>query len=143
MCRCLLSIVRKRGGQIHSGCTAEQLVKDAHGHLSGLELSTGETIPCTKLVFTAGSWTPQAFGKLFPRSERAQQKVNDIGKLAGHSIIVKSPHWKAAAEEEGRNPLGCHAVFATTFSSSESVTGSKSFAPVGWSSHDLPWFPAQ
>lgn len=131
MCQCLLSIIQKRGGQVHSGCTAEQLVKNTEGHLSGLQLSTRETIPCTKLVFTAGSWTPQAFEKLFPKSKRAQQKVNDIGKLAGHSIIIKSPHWKAAAEEEGRSPLGCHAVFATTFSSSKSIMGSKSFAPVG------------
>lgn len=125
----MLKKVEEKGGRVHSACAPEQIVKDAQGNVSSVKLDNGETIPFTKLVFTSGPWTPQVFKKLFPHSSKAQKRLDDIGKLAGHSIIVKSPQWKTAAGE-GRFPEGCHAVFATTFSSSAAVTGSQAFAPV-------------
>lgn len=133
LCKFMLGEVQRRGARYHGATSPEALLKDSHGKLSEIRLDNGETIPCTKLVLTSGPWTPRVFDKLFPASRKAQRRVHDIGRLAGHAIIVKSPHWHSIAKD-GRFPLGCHAVFATTFSSSSAVAGSKSFAPVSTAS---------
>lgn len=129
MCKFMLKEVQQKGGRYHGSCSPQALLKDAQGNLTGIQLNNGETISCTKLVFTSGSWTPRIFDKLFPTSKKAQRRIHDIGKLAGHAIIVKSPHWQSIVQD-GRLPQGCHAVFATTFSASSAIAGSKSFAPV-------------
>lgn len=129
MCQFMLRKVQERGGHYHGSCTVEHLIKDGKGNLSAVKLNNGESIACNKLIFSSGSWTPRIFKTLFVGSKLAQRRIADIGKLAGHAIIVKSPHWKSVAKE-GRFPQGCHAVFATSYSGSEAVTRSKSFAPV-------------
>lgn len=71
----------------------------------GLLLSNAITsVPCTRLVITAGAWSPQVFSTLFPS---ATIKL-PVSSLAGHSIVVRSPRWSAEHEDKG-----CHAVFAT------------------------------
>jgi glycine/D-amino acid oxidase-like deaminating enzyme len=67
--------------------------------------SSHETdIPCTRLVITAGAWSPQLFRTLFPDS-----KIKlPISSLAGHSLVLRSPRW---TKDDGQN--GCHAVFTT------------------------------
>ncbi len=67
--------------------------------------SSHETdIPCTRVIITAGAWSPQVFRTLFPD---AKIKL-PITSLAGHSLVVRSPRW--AKEFEAK---GCHAVFTT------------------------------
>lgn len=61
-------------------------------------------VPCTRLVLTAGCWTPRVFSTLFPS---AKTRI-PVTQLAGHSLLLKSPRWSAEHEEKG-----CHAVFAT------------------------------
>ncbi len=61
-------------------------------------------LPCTRLVITAGAWTPQVLYTLFPS---AMIRV-PVSALAGHSLVVRSPRWSAADDSRG-----CHAVFAT------------------------------
>lgn len=65
---------------------------------------TDLTVPCTRLVITAGAWSPSVFKQLFPNSTRSIP----ITPLAGHSLLIKSPRW---LKEHAKN--GCHAVFAT------------------------------
>lgn len=129
MCHFMLKKPKVRGAQYHGSCTVETLMKDGQGNLSAVKLDNGDIIACSKLGLTSGSWTPAIFKQLFTELKSAQLRINDIGTLGGHAIIVMSPHWKSA-NQEGRFPSGCHAVFAKGFSGSTSVTGSKSFAPV-------------
>lgn len=62
------------------------------------------TVPCTRLVITAGAWSPSVFKQLFPNATISIQ----ITPLAGHSLLIKSPRWLKEHEKNG-----CHAVFAT------------------------------
>ena len=61
-------------------------------------------VPCTRLIITAGAWTPRVFATLFPSSRLRIP----ISSLAGHSVVLRSPRW-AKEHEAG----GCHAVFTT------------------------------
>lgn len=67
--------------------------------------STSELeILCTRLVITAGAWSPIVFETLFPEA-----KIElPISSLAGHSLVVRSPRWSKQLEDSG-----CHAVFTT------------------------------
>jgi glycine/D-amino acid oxidase-like deaminating enzyme len=69
-------------------------------HASGAE----HKLPCTRLLITAGAWTPSVFQQLFPE---ARIEIG-VSQLAGHSIVVKSPRWTAEHESKG-----CDAVFTT------------------------------
>jgi glycine/D-amino acid oxidase-like deaminating enzyme len=60
-------------------------------------------VPCTRLVITAGAWSPKVFNDLFPS---AKIKI-PVTPLAGHSLVMKSPRWTTEQEEQG-----CHAIFA-------------------------------
>jgi glycine/D-amino acid oxidase-like deaminating enzyme len=66
--------------------------------------STVSEIPCTRLLISAGAWSPQVFSTLFPESKFKLP----ISSLAGHSLVVRSPRWGKEQEEKG-----CHAVFTT------------------------------
>jgi glycine/D-amino acid oxidase-like deaminating enzyme len=61
-------------------------------------------IPCTRLLISAGAWSPQVLSTLFPESKFKLP----ISSLAGHSLVVRSPRWSKEQEENG-----CHAVFMT------------------------------
>lgn len=69
-----------------------------------IRLLTYPTVPCTRVLITAGAWSPFVFNTLFPS---ASMKI-PVTPLAGHSIVLKSPRWSKEHEESG-----CHAVFAT------------------------------
>jgi glycine/D-amino acid oxidase-like deaminating enzyme len=69
--------------------------------LSGPMLTT--TVPCTRLIITAGAWSPILFHTLFP----ASKTQIPISQLAGHSILLKNHFFKDDDSEI------CHAVFAT------------------------------
>lgn len=131
LCEFLLSYCRSEGVTLHQPATATRLVRDDAHVLTGLELTTGTTITCTSLVLTAGPWTTKVFEALFPASATTYKKLQ-VHPLAGHSIIVRSPHFAQASNadfDSESEPLGVHAVFATSLSTSQRITGSPSFAP--------------
>ena len=77
--------------------------------LSSIRIASSDSsheidIPCTRLIITAGAWSPQVFQTLFPH---AKIKL-PISSLAGHSLVVRSPRWTKEHEDRG-----CHAVFTT------------------------------
>ncbi|ROV87808.1 hypothetical protein VSDG_09600 [Cytospora chrysosperma] len=113
LCRFLLDECLQRGVRLHHPAKAIAVMSDLRNELSSITIadttsSTETDVPCTRLIITAGAWSPQVFSELFPRS---QSKL-PISSLAGHSLVLKSPRWTRALEDKG-----CHAVFTTTRSS--------------------------
>ncbi|KAI9803133.1 MAG: hypothetical protein M1833_001204 [Piccolia ochrophora] len=108
LCEFLLGECEKRGVKVHYPARALSVAEDLKGELSSVrvlgEVDVETDIPCTKLVITAGAWTPQVFFTLFPR---AKLKL-PVSSLAGHSLVVRSPRWS-----ENHEAQGCHAVFTT------------------------------
>jgi len=86
---------------------------DSSGTLSSITITSSTTseptiLPCTRLIITAGAWTPHVFRSLFP----ALHTPIPITPLAGYSLLIQSPRWSVGDElhpERG----GCHAVFTT------------------------------
>ncbi len=64
-------------------------------------------MPCTRLVISAGPWTPRVFSTLFPH---ASTRI-PIFPLAGHSLLLRNPTVDARAVQPSNE--ACHAVFAT------------------------------
>ena len=107
LCEFLLEKVRGRGVSVRHPVTATGIVTGREGEVTAVKVEEeGRTLemPCSKLVMTAGPWTPRVFAGLFPESKTRLP----ISSLAGHSIVVRSPRWSAEHEDKG-----CHAVFAT------------------------------
>lgn len=113
LCRFLLDECLERGVRLHHPARATAVMQDVRDELSSVTIadtasSTETDVPCTRLIITAGAWSPQVFTELFPNS---QSKL-PVSSLAGHSLVLRSPRWTEALEEKG-----CHAVFTTTRSS--------------------------
>jgi glycine/D-amino acid oxidase-like deaminating enzyme len=94
---------------LHQPAKAISVSKDMRDELSSVRIASTDSsheidIPCTRIVITAGAWSPQVFQTLFPD---AKIKL-PISPLAGHSLVVRSPRWTKEHEEKG-----CHAVFTT------------------------------
>ncbi|KAK3997002.1 FAD dependent oxidoreductase [Cladorrhinum sp. PSN332] len=113
LCQFLLDESLKKGVLLYQPAKAVAVCVDGNGKLSGVRVvkdlrSAGEgtevTLPCDRLVITAGVWTGKVFEELFPSSKL---KI-PIESLAGHSLVLKSPSWHQ--ELEGN---GCHAIFTT------------------------------
>ncbi|KAF2133164.1 FAD dependent oxidoreductase-like protein superfamily [Dothidotthia symphoricarpi CBS 119687] len=107
-CRWLLERVKERGVHVWNPAKAVGLMQDESGVLNGVRISNeGEDayLPCTRLVITAGAWTPRIFNSLFPS---ATVRI-PISPLAGHSLLVRNPHFRSQDPEKEV----CHAVFAT------------------------------
>ena len=64
-------------------------------------------VPCDALLLTAGVWTPRVFSTLFPNATLSLP----ISHLSGHSLVLRSPHWKATEPPATRRR--CHAIFIT------------------------------
>lgn len=109
LCQFLLRECVKRGVKLHHPAKPLSVSTDGKGELTGVRIvdtkSSAETeLACARLIITAGSWTGQVFGALFPKSELEVP----IKSLAGHSLVLKSPRWHAGLESSG-----CHAIFTT------------------------------
>jgi len=109
LCKFLLQACLSRGVQLHHPARAISLGKDMRDELSSIKILNTSTnavseIPCTRLLISAGAWSPQVFSTLFPDSKLKLP----ISSLAGHSLVVRSPRWGKEQEERG-----CHAVFTT------------------------------
>lgn len=110
LCQFLLKQSLMKGVRLHHPARAVRVARDTEGKLSGLRIrhsnGTEFKIPCTRLLITAGAWTPQVFDELFPYASISIP----VTPLAGHSLVVRSPRWTKQHEEELK---GCHAVFTT------------------------------
>lgn len=98
----------RKGVRLHHAAKAVRISEDESGEMSGIRIHHARggdhKIPCTRLLITAGAWTPRVFETLFPNSKL---KIG-VSQLAGHSLVVKSPRWTKELESKG-----CHAVFTT------------------------------
>jgi len=109
LCKFLLQTCLSLGVRLHHPARAISVEKDMRDELSSIRILNTSTnavseIPCTRLLISAGAWSPQVFSTLFPN---AAVKI-PISSLAGHSLVVRSPRWGKAHEAKG-----CHAVFTT------------------------------
>ncbi|KAF2429154.1 nucleotide-binding domain-containing protein [Tothia fuscella] len=105
LCEFLLGECVARGVVLHHPARVVSVSKDARDQLASVRIvaADGTEIPCTRLIITAGAWSPKVFAELFPSS----RTTLPISSLAGHSIIMKSLRWTKEHEDKG-----CHAVFA-------------------------------
>ncbi|KAF1947768.1 FAD dependent oxidoreductase [Clathrospora elynae] len=107
-CQWLLKTVRARGVRVHQPARAMSISTDEDGMLSGLRIShdgAEAQLSCTRLIITSGAWSPRVYKTLFPLSKSRIP----ISSLAGHSLLVRNPHFKPAELDKEV----CHAVFAT------------------------------
>ncbi|KAK4495565.1 hypothetical protein PRZ48_012833 [Zasmidium cellare] len=119
LCQFLLKQAILQGVRLHNPARAVRVARDEEGNLSGLRIKhsngTQFKIPCTRLLITAGAWTPQVFDELFPNASLSIP----VTPLAGHSLVVRSPRWTKQHEDEAK---GCHAIFTTVSEKSGSFS---------------------
>lgn len=106
----LLQECLDRGVHLHHPAAAISVRTDARDELASIRIadtqsSTETDLPCTRVIIAAGPWSPQVFKTLF----RHSQLEIPISSMAGHSLIVTSPHLTSQVEN-----AGCHAVYMTT-----------------------------
>lgn len=108
LCQWLLRENLRKGVRLHHPAKAIRVSQDEDGKLNALRIQYASgpehRIPCTRLLLTAGAWTPTVFSTLYPSSTL---RIG-VSALAGHSIVVKSPRWTREHESKG-----CDAVFTT------------------------------
>ena len=121
-CQFLLDECLKRGVQLYQPARAVSVSYDTSNQLNGIRISRNgaetdgmleqqylasgylpQIVPCTRIIITAGAWSPKVFATLFPK---AQTRI-PVANLAGHALLLKNPFYK-----EGDQDI-CHAVFAT------------------------------
>lgn len=92
LCQFLLQKCKEEGVQVHHPATILSIGTDVRDEIScvciGYTNSSTETeIPTTRILLSAGAWTPLVFASLFKSAT-----VNiPITSLAGHSLVVKKP----------------------------------------------------
>lgn len=123
LCKFLLGECLERGVKLHQPAEAVSVAWDLRGELASVRAADHDSshevdIPCTRIIITAGLWTPQVFSKLFPKSKLKMP----VRCIAGHSIIVRTPKWSGAGElktnsalhhSTGTEEKACHALFTT------------------------------
>ncbi|KAK5654387.1 hypothetical protein OQA88_7296 [Cercophora sp. LCS_1] len=108
LCQFLLQECLERGVRLHHPATAVSVSTDLRGELASVRIADGKSstetdLPCTRIVISAGVWSPKVFRELFRHSH-----LNiPVASLAGHSIVLRSPHWKGTPTDQ------CHAVYTT------------------------------
>ncbi|KAF1933094.1 FAD dependent oxidoreductase [Didymella exigua CBS 183.55] len=111
-CAWLKQSVEKRGVRVLYPAVAAEVLRDTQGALSGVRVVRNrnqrtQDLPCTRLLITAGAWSPRVFATLFPA---AKTRI-PICALAGHSLLVRNPFFDPQEREKEKDV--CHAVFAT------------------------------
>lgn len=108
--------------QVHHPATALCLTTDVRDELASIRIgytdsSTETEIPCTRLLISAGAWTPSVFSSLFPTSSI----TIPISSLAGHSLVVRVAATASGSREEGQGITAsrgdgrhCHSVYCGT-----------------------------
>jgi glycine/D-amino acid oxidase-like deaminating enzyme len=97
------------GVKLHQPAQVLSISSDSDSGVATLKIrdsvkGSESEISCTRLLFSAGAWTPRVFATLFPDYPRSLP----ITSLAGHSIVVESPRWNDSLAR-----ADCHAVFTT------------------------------
>lgn len=90
---------------IHNPASASRVETDEGGKLSGVVVSHAGTseetvIPATRVLLSAGCWTPHIFHDLFKNRYYIDLPIESLG---GHSLIVKAPG----------EVTTCHSVYTT------------------------------
>lgn len=97
-----------KGVRLHQPAQAMRISRDTAGDMSAIrvqhESGAEHKIPCTRLLIAAGAWTQSVFDTLF---SEAKTEI-PVSRLAGHSLVVRSPRWTEEMER-----TGCHAIFTT------------------------------
>ncbi|CAK7222310.1 hypothetical protein SCUCBS95973_004799 [Sporothrix curviconia] len=110
-CQFLLDTCLARGVQLHQPARVTAVETDAAGRMSSVTVEEGgkqTRLPCTRLVLTAGAWTPRVFAELFP--EEAARRNLPVSNYAGHSLVVRTND--TAKREEEAEAVSCFALFA-------------------------------
>lgn len=107
LCSFLLDRCKALGVHVHHPATALCIATDVRDELASVRIgytdSSAETeIPCTRLLLSAGAWTPGVFTALFPESDLRIP----VSSLAGHSLVVRTPGFL-----EGDGEVRCHSVY--------------------------------
>ena len=98
LCQFLLQACLSRGVHLHHPAQAISISRTISGSLESIRIASLSgsaspphelTLPCKRLVLAAGAWTPHVHRTLFPLS----QTEIPITSLAGHSLLLRSPHW--------------------------------------------------
>jgi glycine/D-amino acid oxidase-like deaminating enzyme len=111
LCQFLLDQCQSRNVNVHHPVVVTRVVtpSDDDTTVTGLNIRSPDgserVLPCDALLLTAGVWTPRVFKTLFPNATISLP----IKHLSGHSVVLRSPHWMAAAPPMS----GCHAIFTT------------------------------
>ncbi|MCJ1460165.1 hypothetical protein MMC28_010544 [Mycoblastus sanguinarius] len=114
LCHFLLDSCLARGVQLHKSACPISVSRAENGDLSSVTIEDTsnqetKTIPCSHLVIAGGAWTPKIFSTLFPKSKT---KI-PITSLAGHSLVLRSPHFPPRAVPRNDIPRETNAVFTT------------------------------
>ncbi|KIV90379.1 hypothetical protein PV10_07688 [Exophiala mesophila] len=117
LCEFLLEECEKRNVKVHLSTKAVECLVDKDGQLNGLKIESqgaGSELECDTIVLAAGAWTPRVFKTLFPDSTIRVP----IDPLAGHSIVVRSPRYKAPFIDPYKRKIGgddnwlCYSIYA-------------------------------
>ncbi|KFA61876.1 hypothetical protein S40285_06574 [Stachybotrys chlorohalonatus IBT 40285] len=105
LCHFLLDECKNAGVQVHHPATALEVTTDVRDEVASVRIgytdsSTETEIPATRILLSAGAWTPLVFSTLF-KSSTASIPVT---AYAGHSLVVRNP--KGAGDT-------CHAVYCS------------------------------
>ncbi|KAL8729576.1 MAG: hypothetical protein Q9166_004656 [cf. Caloplaca sp. 2 TL-2023] len=129
LCHFLLSECKSRGVKVHQPAKATAVTRNAAGALSSIHVKSTDTseeydVPCSRLILAAGAWTSQVFKVLLPTSKLQVS----VSFLAGHSLLLRSPHWPPKsldmvppsinptadqANDSTQSQPPCHALFTS------------------------------
>lgn len=88
-----------KGVRLHLGVRIERILRDDSGHISGIELGNGETIPCDLLVVTAGVRPNTGFLK------GTGVKLDEYGLVIDQFGQTNVPDIYGAGDVTGRTPI--------------------------------------
>jgi len=97
LCHFLMESCLSRGVHLHQAARPFSVTRSSCGALSAItvvDTQKTSTIPCDHLVIAAGAWSSQVYHNLFPKSKTRIP----ITSLAGHSLVLRSPHWPPLGE---------------------------------------------
>lgn len=89
----------RKGVRLHLGVGIERILCDGSGHISGIELGNGETIPCDLLVVTAGVRPNTGF------LEGTGVKLDEYGLVIDQFGQTNVPDIYGAGDVTGRTPI--------------------------------------
>lgn len=88
-----------KGARLHFGVRIERILRDDSGHISGIELGNGETIPCDLMVVTAGVRPNTGF------LEGTGVKLDEYGLVIDQFGQTNVPDIYGAGDVTGRTPI--------------------------------------